>query len=69
VTIAVSVSGGLYVCFYRNNVEGAEDIRAMILSGDVSDDDSTDDGKECDGDDVEASGGVPDCAEDVMKYD
>jgi len=49
VTAALLVSGGLYGCFCRNNVEGAERIGAMILSGDVSDDDSIDDETECDG--------------------
>jgi hypothetical protein len=34
---------------YRSNTEGTERIRAMILSDDVSDDDSTDDMMECDG--------------------
>jgi hypothetical protein len=69
VTAAVLVSGGLYGCFYRNTAEGAERIRAMILSGDVSADDSIDDGAECDGDYVEASEGDADCAEDAMTYD
>ena len=68
-TAAVLVSGGLYECFYRNNAEGAEHIRAMTLSGEISDDDSIDDGAECDGDYVEASESDADCAEEVTTSD
>ena len=39
-------------CLWRVNAEGAERIRAMMLSDDVSGDDSFDDGTECDGGNV-----------------
>jgi hypothetical protein len=68
-TAPVLVSGGLCGCFYRNNAESAERIRATISSGDVSDDDSIDEGKECHGDYVEVSEGDRDCAEDATTYD
>ena len=55
--------------FYRNNAEGAERIRAMILSGDVSDDDSIDDGVECDRDYVEGRESVSVCAQKATTYD
>ena len=48
-----------------SNAEYAERIRAMILSDDVSGDDSIDDETECDGDYVETRGGDSDRAEDA----
>jgi hypothetical protein len=59
------VPGGLCGCLYRNNAESAERIRAMISSGDLSDDGSIADGTECDGDYVEVSESDTDCAEDT----
>jgi hypothetical protein len=38
---------------YQGNSEDVKRIHAMILSGDISDDDSTDYGKECDDNYVE----------------
>jgi len=35
--------------WYRSDAENAERIGAVILSDDASDDDSIDDGRECDG--------------------
>jgi hypothetical protein len=47
----------------------AERIPAVISSGDVSNDDSIDDGTECEGDYVQESEGDTDCAEDATTYD
>ena len=54
---------------YRINAEGAERIRAMILSDDVSGDDSFDDGTECDGDNAERREGDWESAEDATPDD
>ena len=40
-------------CLYPSNAEDVERIRVMVLSDDVSDDDSIDDGRGCGGDHVE----------------
>jgi hypothetical protein len=48
---------------YRINAEGTKGIRAMILSDDVSGDDSIDDGTEWDGDSVELREGDWESAE------
>jgi hypothetical protein len=40
-------------CIYRSNAEDIECIYAVVLSDDVNDDNSIDDGTESDGDDVD----------------
>jgi hypothetical protein len=54
---------------YRSNAEDAERIRAIILSDDVSDDDSVDDGTGCDGKYVEPKEGDSESAEEATSDD
>ena len=49
----LSVWRPLWIACTEDNAVAVERIRAVILSGDVSDDDSIDDGKECDDNYVE----------------
>jgi hypothetical protein len=54
---------------YRRNAEDAERIRAIIVSDDVSDDDSIDDGTEYDGNYVEPREGDSESAEEATSND
>jgi len=54
---------------HRSNAEDAERIPANMLSGDVSDDDSIDDGTECDGNYVEPTEGDSESAEEDTSDD
>jgi hypothetical protein len=55
--------------WYRSDAEDAERIGAVILSDDVSDDDCTDDGTECDGYYVERRECDSECIEDHRSDD
>jgi len=54
---------------YRSIAEDAERIRAIIVSDEVSDDDSIDDGTECDGNYVEPTEGDSESAEEATSDD
>jgi hypothetical protein len=54
---------------YRSNTEDAESNRAMILSDDVSDNDSIDDGTESDKNYVETREDSAECTEDATAVD
>jgi hypothetical protein len=53
--------------FYRSNAEGAEDIRAIILFDDVTDDYGIDDWAESDENYVEPREGELDCASECAE--
>lgn len=55
--------------WYRSDAENAERIGAVILSDDASDDDSIDDGRECDGYYEETRECYSECAEDPKSDD